>query len=107
MTEKELEFSRIVKANKNAIFTVCYLFSKEHDEVNDLFQETLINALWLVLVGVVCLAYYWGTVRGVIIFCYCIIFDIILASFYYVIDDVFVKPDVENTLESILKDLES
>lgn len=45
MTEKELEFNRIVKANKNAIFTVCYLFSKEHDEVNDLFQETLVN-LW-------------------------------------------------------------
>ncbi len=64
-------------------------------------------ALWLVLLGGVCLAFYWGTVRGVTIFCYCIISDIFLASLYYVIDDVFVKPDVENTLESILKDLES
>ena len=45
MKEKELEFKRIVKANKATIFTVCYLFSKEQDEVNDLFQETLIN-LW-------------------------------------------------------------
>jgi RNA polymerase sigma-70 factor (ECF subfamily) len=45
MKEKELEFNRIVKANKVAIFTVCYLFSKDQDEVNDLFQETLIN-LW-------------------------------------------------------------
>ncbi len=45
MKEKELEFNRIVKANKAAIFTVCYLFSKDQDEVNDLFQETLIN-LW-------------------------------------------------------------
>ena len=45
MTEKENEFNRIVKANKATIFTVCYLFSKEQDEVNDLFQETLIN-LW-------------------------------------------------------------
>ena len=45
MKEKELEFNRIVKANKTAIFTVCYLFSKDQDEVNDLFQETLIN-LW-------------------------------------------------------------
>lgn len=45
MTEKEIEFNRIVKANKATIFTVCYLFSKEQDEVNDLFQETLIN-LW-------------------------------------------------------------
>ena len=34
-----------MKANKATIFTVCYLFSKEQDEVNDLFQETLIN-LW-------------------------------------------------------------
>ena len=45
MKEKEFEFNRIVKANKAAIFTVCYLFSKDQDEVNDLFQETLIN-LW-------------------------------------------------------------
>jgi RNA polymerase sigma-70 factor (ECF subfamily) len=45
MKEKELEFNRIVKANKAAIFTVCYFFSKDQDEVNDLFQETLIN-LW-------------------------------------------------------------
>ena len=45
MKEKELEFNRIVKANKAAIFTVCYLFSKDQNEVNDLFQETLIN-LW-------------------------------------------------------------
>lgn len=45
MTEKENEFNHIVKANKATIFTVCYLFSKEQDEVNDLFQETLIN-LW-------------------------------------------------------------
>lgn len=45
MTEKENEFNRIVKANKATIFTVCYLFSKEQDEVNDLFQETLIS-LW-------------------------------------------------------------
>ena len=45
MKEKELEFNRIVKANKAAIFTVCYLFSKDQDDVNDLFQETLIN-LW-------------------------------------------------------------
>ena len=45
MKEKEKEFTDIVKAHKNTIFTVCYLFSKDQDEVNDLFQETLIN-LW-------------------------------------------------------------
>ena len=45
MKEKEIEFTDIVKRHKNTIYTVCYLFSKDQDEVNDLFQETLIN-LW-------------------------------------------------------------
>lgn len=45
MKEKEAEFSDLVKRYKNTIFTVCYLFSKDQDEVNDLFQEVLIN-LW-------------------------------------------------------------
>ena len=45
MKEKENEFTDIVKRHKNTIYTVCYLFSKDNDEVNDLFQETLIN-LW-------------------------------------------------------------
>ena len=43
MKEKETEFSGLVKRYKNTIYTVCYLFSKGQDEVNDLFQETLIN----------------------------------------------------------------
>ena len=38
MKEKEKEFTDIVKAHKNTIFTVCYLFSKDQDEVNDLFS---------------------------------------------------------------------
>ena len=42
---KEKEFERIVKEHKNTIYTVCFMFSKDADEVNDLFQETLIN-LW-------------------------------------------------------------
>lgn len=41
----ELEFAKIVKEHKNTIYTVCYMFSKDADEVNDLFQDTLIN-LW-------------------------------------------------------------
>ena len=45
MKKNETEFENIVKAHKNIIYTVCYLFSKDQDEVNDLFQETLIN-LW-------------------------------------------------------------
>ena len=45
MKEKEKAFSDLVKRHKNTIFTVCYLFSKDQEEANDLFQETLIN-LW-------------------------------------------------------------
>lgn len=44
-TEKEIEFTRIVQENKGTIYTVCYMFSKDTDEVNDMFQDTLIN-LW-------------------------------------------------------------
>ena len=43
MTENE--FAQLVKENKGTIYTVCYMFSKDQDEVNDLFQEVLIN-LW-------------------------------------------------------------
>ena len=42
---KEKEFEKIVKEHKNTIYTVCFMFSKDADEVNDLFQEILIN-LW-------------------------------------------------------------
>ena len=33
----------MVNQNKGTIYTVCYMFSKDSDEVADLFQETLIN----------------------------------------------------------------
>lgn len=46
MSDKEKEFERIVREHKSTIFTVCYMFSKDRDEVNDLFQDTLVN-LWL------------------------------------------------------------
>ena len=45
MKTTEKDFSRIVKQHKSTIYTVCYMFSKDADEVNDLFQEILIN-LW-------------------------------------------------------------
>lgn len=41
----EQEFARLVREHKATIYTVCYMFSKDADEVNDLFQEILIN-LW-------------------------------------------------------------
>ena len=41
----ESDFARLVRENKSTIYTVCYMFSKDSDEVNDLFQEILVN-LW-------------------------------------------------------------
>lgn len=41
----EKEFTQMVEARKGTIYTVCYMFSKNADEVSDLFQEILIN-LW-------------------------------------------------------------
>ena len=45
MEASEREFASIVRKHKNIIYTVCYMFSKDEDEVSDLFQEILIN-LW-------------------------------------------------------------
>ncbi|MBR1465955.1 MAG: sigma-70 family RNA polymerase sigma factor [Bacteroidaceae bacterium] len=45
MKKSEMEFAQIVKEQKSTIYTVCYMFSKDEEEVNDLFQEILIN-LW-------------------------------------------------------------
>ena len=41
----EREFTKMIKEHRKTIYTVCYFFSKDSDEVNDLFQEILIN-LW-------------------------------------------------------------
>lgn len=43
MANNESEFTDLAKQHKSLIYMVCYMFSK--DEVNDLFQETLIN-MW-------------------------------------------------------------
>ena len=45
MDYKQKRFEQRVNQNKGTIYTVCYMFSKDSDEVADLFQETLIN-LW-------------------------------------------------------------
>ena len=45
MKNNEEEFSRIVRENKSTIYTVCYMFSKDQDEVDDMFQDVLVN-LW-------------------------------------------------------------
>ena len=45
MKQEEEIFARLVREHKSTIYTVCYMFSKDEDEVEDLFQETLIN-MW-------------------------------------------------------------
>ena len=45
MDDNQKLFSVMVQQNKTNIFTVCYMFSKDQEEVNDLFQEVLIR-LW-------------------------------------------------------------
>lgn len=45
MNSLEHEFTEIVRENKTNIYAVCYMFSKDADEVADLFQDILIN-LW-------------------------------------------------------------
>ena len=41
----ESAFEQFVRKHKSSIYSVCYLFSNNTDEVADLFQEILIN-LW-------------------------------------------------------------
>lgn len=45
MKISEKEFAKIVRENKTTIYTVCYMFSDDREEVEDLFQDVLI-ALW-------------------------------------------------------------
>ena len=45
MKTLETAFAQMIKEHKSTIYTVCFMFSKDSDEVNDLFQEVLIN-LW-------------------------------------------------------------
>lgn len=45
METNEMEFTRIILENKSTIYTVCYMFSKDKNEIDDLFQEVLVR-LW-------------------------------------------------------------
>ena len=45
MDQLEQRFEQTLREQKDTIFTVCYMFSKDEDDVNDLFQEVVIN-LW-------------------------------------------------------------
>ncbi len=45
MKTQEQTFEEWVREHKGTIYTVCYMFSKDADEVADLFQEILAN-IW-------------------------------------------------------------
>lgn len=45
MTEREQDFTRLVREYKSTIYAVCYMFSKDNDEVSDLFQDILLK-IW-------------------------------------------------------------
>ena len=45
MDNLELEFTKMVREHRKTIYTVCYFFSDNPTEVDDLFLEVLVN-LW-------------------------------------------------------------
>lgn len=45
MGKAEQEFTKLIERHKSVIYTVCLMFSKDRDEIDDLFQEVLIR-LW-------------------------------------------------------------
>lgn len=45
MDYNEQQFTNLIRRQRSTIYTVCYMFSNDQDEVNDLFQEVLIK-LW-------------------------------------------------------------
>ena len=43
--ELEREFLNMIAAQKRVIYKVCYIYAKDQDDLNDLFQEVVLN-LW-------------------------------------------------------------
>lgn len=45
MNAKEQQFIDIIREHERTIYTICYMFSDDKDEVNDLYQDILVR-LW-------------------------------------------------------------
>nr|WP_325288744.1 sigma-70 family RNA polymerase sigma factor [uncultured Bacteroides sp.] len=45
MNTKEQQFTTVIREHERTIYTVCYMFSSDTDEVNDLYQDILVR-LW-------------------------------------------------------------
>ena len=43
--ELEKEFLTMIEAQKRTIYKVCYIYANDQDDLNDLYQETVLN-LW-------------------------------------------------------------
>ena len=41
----EKEFLDMMEAEKRTVYKVCYIYAQDQDDLNDLFQETVLN-LW-------------------------------------------------------------
>ena len=41
----EKEFLDMIAAQQRTVFKVCYIYAKDQDDLNDLFQEVVLN-LW-------------------------------------------------------------
>lgn len=45
MDDFELEFTRIAKEYRKTVYTICYFFSEDPRDVDDMFQEVMLN-IW-------------------------------------------------------------
>ena len=41
--ELEKEFLMMIEAQKRTIYKVCYIYANDQDDLNDLYQETVLN----------------------------------------------------------------
>ena len=41
--ELEKEFLTMIEAQKRTIYKVCYIYANDQDDLNDLYQETVLN----------------------------------------------------------------
>lgn len=44
--QKEKEFIALVEEYQRVIFKVCYVYSKGAENLNDLYQEVVVNLWW-------------------------------------------------------------
>lgn len=60
MTEKEIQFTNLVRYYKSTIYSVCMMFAESSDETDDLVQEALIN-LWqgFLVSSDICKSWVW------------------------------------------------